>query len=109
MAGSGDAGNGADTAEELFYERDLLHRLFVMRIGKAEAHGEHVVGCAPEIACTELPIALEQQACAEQEHDRERDFRGEESFAKTGAAAASGMGARRALQGFDELAGMQTE
>ena len=44
-------------------------------------HGEDVVDGGAEVTGAELLIALEQEASTEQEHDGERDLRGEKSFA----------------------------
>src|ERR1700727_993510 len=84
-----DARKHADAGEKLFREGILLHRLLVMRVGKTEAHGEHVVGGAAEVACTELLVTLEQEARTEEKDDSEADFRGEERLAQLCAAAAS--------------------
>ena len=80
-AGRGDARKRADASEKLFEEGHLLRRLVVVRVGKGELHGEDVVGGGAEVTGAELLIALEQQTSTEQEHDGERDLRGEKSFA----------------------------
>ena len=90
-------------------EGDFLLGLFIVRVGKAELHGEDVVDGGAEVARAELLIPLEQETGTEQERDGERDLRGEKRFAQGGSAAATAVRAGGALQRFEELADMQAE
>ena len=101
-----DAGDRAQLGERTRIERGLLLQLGVLALGQVEAHGHAAVAREAGVLVQDLLEALDQQARAHQQRDRERHLHHDERAARRLRALAHGVAAPAFLQ---HLIGLSAE
>ena len=98
-SGGLDAGKTADALEQGFKETHALCGLGILRSGKAETHREYVVRDAAKIGGAQLRVALQQQACPDEQHHGKPYFQGKQTLAKADSLQPRAMRTGRLLKG----------
>ena len=70
--------------EQIVEERHPRYRLTVLPFREIEMHGEDVVGRAAQVIGLQPHVALQQQAGADEQNHRERNFGAHKDFPHTG-------------------------
>ena len=83
------AGQRPDPGDQRVEERGLLRRREIARLGKRDPRGQHLLGVEAQLDLLQAGEALEQQAGADQEHERQRHLRRDQHPAGPVAAGRS--------------------
>ena len=72
--GRADAGDGRGAIEQTRIELAQRSRIAILRARRRDGGGEHVVGVEPHVDVLQRDQRADEQRCADDEHERDRDF-----------------------------------